>query len=129
MPIIKSAKKRTRVARKATVRNAKTKRSLRTALKAFQSAVTGGKKSPDSHSRAQSELDKAAKKGVIHKNKAARKKRQLAAQAKAAGIKTAGSKKTVKSKSTTAKKTASAKKPAAKKPSVKKSPAKKTTKK
>jgi small subunit ribosomal protein S20 len=129
MPIIKSAKKRVKVARKATVRNAKTKRNLRTALKAFQSAVTGGKKSPDAHSKAQSELDKAVKKGVIHKNKAARKKRQLAAQAKATGIKHAGSKKTASTK-TTKSKAAPAKKVApAKKPSAKKAPAKKTAKK
>ena len=55
MPIIKSAKKRVKVARKATVRNAKTKHSLRTALKAFHAKVTG-----DSHAKAQSNLDKAA---------------------------------------------------------------------
>ena len=35
MPIIKSAKKRVRTANKAAVRNAKTKRTLKTALKAF----------------------------------------------------------------------------------------------
>ena len=35
MPIIKSAKKRVKQTQKATVRNAKTKRSLRSALKAF----------------------------------------------------------------------------------------------
>ncbi len=111
MPIIKSAKKRVKVARKATIRNSKTKRSLKTALKAF---VT--KASADTHAKAQSNLDKAAKKGVIHKNKVARKKKQLAKAAKAAGAKTAG---------TAAKKAAPAKKPAAKKPAVKKAPAKK----
>lgn len=88
MPIIKSAKKRVRVARKATIRNAKTKRSLKTAFKNFAAAVSGGGKaagqrSADAHSKAQSALDKAAKKGIMHKNKVARKKRQLAAKAKA----------------------------------------------
>lgn len=123
MPIIKSAKKRVRVARKATVRNAKTKRSLKTALKAF----VGGK-SADTHAKAQSELDKAGKKGVMHKNKVARKKRQLARAAKEAGIKTAGSAKKATTKAAPAKKTA-VKKPAAKSASqrtaAKKAPAKK----
>lgn len=82
MPIIKSAKKRVRTARKAAVRNSKTKRSLRDALKAF-----GSKPSAKTQSAAQSNLDKAAKKGVIHKNKAARLKAKASKQAKAAGVK------------------------------------------
>lgn len=106
MPIIKSAKKRVRVAQKASVRNSKTKRSLKSAVKAFAAALTGGKKVADAHAKAQSELDKAVKKGVMHKNKVARKKRQLARSAKAAG----------------------AAKPAAKKAVAKKPAAKKTTK-
>jgi small subunit ribosomal protein S20 len=85
MPIIKSAKKRVRVAKKATVRNSKTKRSLKSAIKAFHAAVTGGKKTAEALDKAQSELDKAVKKGIMHKNKAARKKKQLATTAKAAG--------------------------------------------
>lgn len=82
MPIIKSAKKRVRTARKAAVRNRKTKRSLRSALKIF-----AAKPSAKSHSSAQSALDKAANKGVIHKNKAARLKRRAAVKAKSANIK------------------------------------------
>jgi ribosomal protein S20 len=39
MPIIKSAKKRVKVANKAAVRNSKTKRSLKTAVKAFSKAL------------------------------------------------------------------------------------------
>ena len=89
MPIIKSAKKRVKVARKATVRNAKTKRALRESLKAFNQAVAGGK--TDEINKAQqvatSAIDTAAKKNVIHKNKAARKKSQLSATAKKAGAK------------------------------------------
>ena len=110
MPIIKSAKKRVRVAKKATVRNSKTKRSLKASVKSFL-----GKKSDDNFRKAQSNLDKAVKKGVMSKNKAARKKRQLATAAKAAGVKPA--------KKTTVKKAAP------KKPASKKAPAKKTTKK
>lgn len=112
MPIIKSAKKRTRVAAKAAARNRTTKRSLKTAVKSFQSALTGDKKKAgDKLSRAQSNIDKALKKNVIHKNKAARKKRQLAKAAKAANTGVA-------KKATTAK--APAKKPAAKKAPAKK---------
>ncbi len=112
MPIIKSAKKRVRTARKASVRNSKTRRGLRTALKAFT-------KSPSAkgHSSAQSHLDKAVKKGVIHKNKAARLKKQAAKRAKAAGVKPV---KAAPKKAAPAKKTTPAKKPA-----TKKSPAKK----
>lgn len=102
MPIIKSAKKRVKQTRKATVRNAKTKRSLRTALKSFIKKPT-----TSTHSKAQSELDKAAKKGLIHKNKVARKKRQLAAAAKKAATKTTAK---PAAKKTTAKKPATKKK-------------------
>ncbi len=116
MPIIKSAKKRVRVAQKATIRNVKTKRNLRSALKAFAGAKSSTKAS-DAQRQAQSALDMAAKKGVMHKNKVARKQRQLAAKAKALGVKHTA-------KKAAAKKTASTKKPAAKK-----APAKKTAKK
>ena len=114
MPIIKSAKKRVRVAKKAAIRNSKTKRSLRTAIKAFQT-----KSSSKTLSSAQSAVDQAVKKGLMHPNKANRKKRQLAAQAKSSGVKsTASAKKTTVAKP--APKTAPAKKPAAKKPATKK---------
>jgi small subunit ribosomal protein S20 len=101
MPIIKSAKKRVRTARKATVRNSKTKRGLRDALKVF-----GKSPSAASHSSVQSNLDKAAKKGVIHKNKAARLKSQAARKANAAGVKAAKApaKKAVPAKKAAAKK-------------------------
>jgi small subunit ribosomal protein S20 len=106
MPIIKSAKKRVRVSAKAAVRNSKTKRSLKEAVKAFAKALTGSKAS-DAHNKAQSELDKAAKKGIMHKNKVARKKSQLAKAAKAVGA------------------DKPVKKAVAKKPAAKKAPAKK----
>jgi DNA-binding protein HU-beta len=79
-----------------------------------------GKKSAGEHSKAQSALDKAAKKGVLHKNKVARKKKQLAAKAKgAAGVSKAAPKKTTAKKAAPAKKTV-AKKAPAKKPAAKK---------
>lgn len=114
MPIIKSAKKRVRTARKAAVRNSKTKRSLREALKAF-----GAKPDAKAHSSAQSALDKAVKKGVIHKNKAARLKKQAAAKAKAAGVKP------MKARTKKAATTPDKKVPVKKKPSAKKSGTKK----
>lgn len=107
MPIIKSAKKRVRVAKKAAIRNSKTKRTIRESIKAFAASL----KSEDAR-KAQSALDKAVKKGVISKNKAARKKSQLATKAKAAGTKPA--------KATT-------KKAAVKKTAPKKTTAKKAT--
>lgn len=122
MPIIKSAKKRVRVARKAAIRNRKTKRNLRTALKAF---VAGP--SAKTQSDAQSKLDAAVKKGVMHKNKAARLKRQAAAKAKAAGVKPAAktvAKPAAKAAKPAAKKAAPAKKTPVKKPATK-APAKK----
>jgi ribosomal protein S20 len=118
MPIIKSAKKRVKTARKAAVRNSKTKRSLKGALKLFRKSPTAA-----SHKDAQSNLDKAAKKGVVHKNKASRLKKQAAAKAKAAGVKSTAKKSTAKAKP--AGKPAAAKKTAAKKAPAKKPAAKK----
>lgn len=125
MPIIKSAKKRVKVANKAAIRNSKTKRSLKTAIKEFGKALVG-KDAAKQLSKAQSEIDKAAKKGVMHKNKAARKKAQLAKAAKAAGSTTkAAPKKAAAPKTAAAKKAAPAKKVATKKAAAKKPAAKK----
>jgi len=123
MPIIKSAKKRVKVASKAAVRNSKTKRSLKGALKAFGKALTGGDKKVSSaaHSKVQSELAKAGKKGVLHKNKVARKQSQAAKASKAAAgvVKKAAPKKAAPAKKPVVKK-APAKKPVAKKSVAKK---------
>lgn len=136
MPIIKSAKKRVRTAEKAAIRNSKTKRSLKSAVKAFHKAITGGDKKTvnENHGKAQSALDKAGKKNVMHKNKVARKKSQLSKAAKtAAGVDKPTAKKTVKkvAPKTAVKKAApkaAVKKAPAKKPATaKKAPAKKTT--
>ncbi len=123
MPIIKSAIKRMRQTATAKARNQRTKRSLRTALKAFVS-----KPSNEGIQKAQSELDKAVKKGVMKKNTASRKKAQLVRQAKAASVTPVAAAKTVK-KAAPAKKVVAkapakaapkAKAPVAKKPAVKK---------
>lgn len=113
MPIIKSAKKRVKVAHKAAIRNSKTKRSLKSALKALVL-----KPSSKSHAAAQSKIDTAVKKGLVHKNKAARMKKRAAAKAKASNVKLEAK--------PVAKKTALAKKPAGKK-SIAKTTTKKTT--
>lgn len=112
MPIIKSAKKRVKVAAKANIRNAKTKRTMREALKAFSKAVTSGnvKKIEETQKAAMSAIDRATKKAVIHKNVAARKKAQLSASAKKSGVKPTKS---------SVKKVSPAPKPAAKKPAAK----------
>lgn len=101
MPIIKSAKKRVHTAHKAAVRNSKTKRSLKSAMKSF-----AAKPSSTSHATAQSKVDTAHKKGLLHKNKAARLKRRAAAQAKASNVKLSKSTAKQKSAKTTVKKPA-----------------------
>ena len=124
MPIIKSAKKRVRTAEKAAIRNSKTKRSLKGALKAFHRAITGGTDATEAKSKAQSAIDTATKKGVMHKNKAARKQSQLARAAKAAGTaKPAATKKAAAPKKAAAAKPAAEKKAPAKKPATVKKPA------
>lgn len=89
MPIIKSAKKRVKVAAKAKTRNNRTRKSLRSTMKAFEAALASGKTEAigKAQREAVSALDEAAKKNVIHANKAARQKSRLSAKAKAKGVK------------------------------------------
>lgn len=121
MPIIKSAQKRVRVAKKAAIRNFKTKRNLKSAVKSVQNIVKSGKKTADKeYNEAISAIDKAVKKGVIHKNKAARKKSQLARELKKSGIKPGKSTAKTQAKKPAATKTAAKpKSPAKKKPAKK----------
>ncbi len=76
MPNIASAKKNMRKSRAAAVRNRAQRSALRTALK--KARAEGATSEIVS---AVSLLDRAARKGLIHKNKAARHKRQLARKA------------------------------------------------
>jgi ribosomal protein S20 len=127
MPIIKSAIKRAKQTIKRRERNVGIKRDIKTAVKAFHA-----KPSAKTLSAAHSELDTAAKKGLIKKNTIARRKSQLAKVAKDAGVKlettkkaaTAAPKKPAAKKTTAAAKPAAEKKPAAK-TTAKKAPAKK----
>ncbi len=122
MPIIKSAKKRVRQTSKAKSRNDVTRKNLRLAIKKLQASFSSKKGAAQSLAAAQSNIDKAVKKGLIHKNKAARKKSQLAAAAKAAGVKV---EKSSTPKVKPAAKKVAVKKPATTKTAVKKAPAKK----
>lgn len=121
MPIIKSAKKRVKVAEKASIENSKTKRSLRESIKSFQASLTAKKDTTKAQSKAYSAIDTAVKKGVISKNKGARKKSQLNTASRKAGTTKAGAKK--------APKTAKVTKAPAKKTVTKKTPAKPAPKK
>jgi small subunit ribosomal protein S20 len=80
MPNIKSAIKRTKTNEKRRLRNASQKSALRTAVKQADQAVVGTdvNAAKDALVLAQKKLDKAATKGLIHKNAAARKKSRLA---------------------------------------------------
>lgn len=118
MPIIKSAKKRVRQITKRRAKNTEIKKSIKAATKSFSTKPTA-----TTLSKAQSELDKAVKKGLIKKNTAARKKSNLSKLAKQSKVKLgAAPKKTVATKPAT-------KKPVAKKPAVKKTVKTTTTKK
>ena len=74
MPNIASAKKNMRKSRAATVRNRAQRSALRTALKRAQASDA----TPANKLAAVKLLDRAARKGLIHKNTAARRKSQLA---------------------------------------------------
>ena len=113
MPIIKSAKKRVKLAAKANARNTRTRRDMREAIKAFNKALESGKSAQilKLQTEATSAIDMAAKKNVIHKNKAARFKSKLASQAKSKGIKPSQKLKVTSPKSKPATKKAPAIKP------------------
>jgi small subunit ribosomal protein S20 len=76
---IKSQQKRNRTNERARLRNKSVKSSLRTAVRAFREATHAGDKEKATELLAATtrKLDKAASKGVIHKNQAANKKSAL----------------------------------------------------
>jgi len=81
VPNIASAKKNMRKTRAATVRNRAQRSALRTALKKARAPEA----TAEERLTATSLLDRAARKGLIHRNAAARKKSKLAKQAAAQG--------------------------------------------
>ena len=85
MPNIKSAAKRVQLEKVRNARNRAEKTALKTTLKKFDVAVAEGDRdaAAATYKVAVKTVDKAAAKGLIHKNKAARLKSQLAKKANA----------------------------------------------
>ena len=78
MANIKSQQKRNITNERRRLRNKSVKSSLHTAIRAFRSAAAEGDKASELLASTSRKLDKAASKGVIHKNQAANKKSALA---------------------------------------------------
>jgi ribosomal protein S20 len=127
MPIIKSAIKRAKQTKVRQARNLVTKRNVRSSVKAFDAAVASGNgaKVAEALKEAQSALDTAVKKNLIHKNRASRRKAQLSKQAKAVSGATPTKAAAKKAPAKKAAAKPATKKTAAKKPAAKKAPAKK----
>lgn len=119
MPIIQSAIKRNRQAQKNRVYNTNVKVAVHKKTKAVRDAIAAGTiKTEAELVAAISEIDRAVKKGVLHKSTAARRKSRLTLAYNGAAPAAYGT------GNATAKK-APAKKTVAKKPVAKKTPAKK----
>jgi small subunit ribosomal protein S20 len=82
MANIKSAIKRVKTNNKNRVQNASVKSAMRTAVKAFEEKVEAKdiEAAKEAFVIATKKLDKAATKGLIHKNVASRQKSRLAKQ-------------------------------------------------
>lgn len=85
MPNIKSAKKRVQLTEKSRQRNVAARSKMRTLMKKVLAAVAAKDKEAAvaAFKNVEPVLDRAACKGLIHKNKAARHKSALAAKIKA----------------------------------------------
>ena len=85
MANIKSQIKRIATNEKSRQRNQSVKSALRTAVRRFREAAAAGDKpaADAALTSAARKLDKAASKGIIHKNQAANKKSAMAKQAAA----------------------------------------------
>ncbi|KOO43859.1 30S ribosomal protein S20 [Priestia koreensis] len=82
MPNIKSAIKRVKTNDARRAHNAQIKSSMRSAIKTFEALVASkdADNATSAFAVASKKLDKAARKGLIHKNVAARQKSRLAKQ-------------------------------------------------
>ncbi len=78
MPNIKSAIKRVKIEEKRNLRNRIVKSRMKTSIKSFDAAAAGDNNLDELYRAAVSMVDKAASKGVVHKNMSDRKKAQLA---------------------------------------------------
>lgn len=79
MPNIKSAKKRVLVSEAKAAQNKAVKSAVKTDLKKFEAAVTGGNRSEaeGAYKVAVKAVDKAVVHGLLHKNNAAHKKSSM----------------------------------------------------
>ena len=86
MPNIKSSAKRDQLQKAANAKNKAAKSALKTELKKFEAAVAAGDsaKAAETYKVAVKSVDKAAAKGLIHKNNAAHKKSAMAKKLNAA---------------------------------------------
>ena len=80
MPNIKSSSKRVLISQKSAARNKAAKSLMKTNIKKFETAVTTGDAEiiENAFRTAVKTVDRAATKGLIHKNKAARRKSVMA---------------------------------------------------
>ena len=79
MPNIKSAKKRVELSKISNARNKMYKSTLKSTLKKFDAAVAEGdrEKADSAYKAAVKTIDESVKKGILHKNNAARKKSSI----------------------------------------------------
>ena len=84
MPNNAAAEKRMRQEKKRRLRNRMVKSTVRTQVTKARLAIDSGTDAQEAVRAAVSELDRAAKKGVIHRNNAARRKSRLMKQLNAA---------------------------------------------
>ena len=119
MPIIKSAMKRVRQQEKRRARNNAAKRRIKATSKTTLDNVAAKniKTAGQELTKASSRLDKAVKKGILHRNTAARRKSKLTLSYNSVSKEAYGTTPAVK-------KTTPAKRPAASSKTTKKAPAK-----
>jgi small subunit ribosomal protein S20 len=84
MPNNAAAEKRMRQEKKRRLRNRMVKSTVKTYVTKARQAIDSGADAQEAVRTAVSELDRAAKKGVIHRNNAARRKSRLMKQLNAA---------------------------------------------
>ena len=84
MPNIKSQKDRVIQSQKENLHNKAVKSNLKTVVKKADAAIAAGSDNAEAVKTAVSTIDKAVKKGVLHKNTAARKISKLMKRANAA---------------------------------------------
>lgn len=78
MPNIKSAVKRVQITKIQNAKNSAARSALKTSIRRFEEAVASNSENVgEALKNASQALDKAAASGLIHKNKAARKKSRM----------------------------------------------------